>query len=495
MVPSERALTDRLRHAEHVMGTVFSFDVPAHLGPAQSAGPLADAVHWLHWVDATFSPYREDSGVSRFGRGELTLAQCAPELAEILDQCAAISELSGGYFTTTPGGRLDPSGFVKGWAVERAAAMLSDAGSASHSVNGGGDVQCAGEPRPGQPWRIGIAHPLRPAALALVVAGRDFAVATSGTAERGKHIIDPHTGMPAAALASITLVGRYLTTTDAYATAAFAMGGKARDWVETLDGHEAFAITADGGMWQTSGFSAYLALPFDLIETPGSASGRDKGGQQRIELGDLRIAEQAGEVTLRAVLGFQCLGEIPVAGRGQLQHVLAPVCGVPVAEDQPGCVEVVDGLHDRGTGYAHAGGQPLLGAGLCGVQRRQHRGASRLNAVCAHRLHTLTAEPPVCVLEQKAGLAGERFGEVGDQVGDDRSQQVVEALLACRLQWCRQLHLGGARRIAHLLKGVPAITGNTQGVATTVGRVTLPSHQVGGFEAVDHRDHDRAIHL
>jgi thiamine biosynthesis lipoprotein len=260
MVPPERAATDRLRHAEHVMGTVFSFDVPAHLGPAESAGALADAVRWLHWVDATFSPYREDSDVSRLGRGELTLAQCVPELAEILDQCAAVSELSGGYFTTTPGGRLDPSGFVKGWAVERAAATLGAAGSASHSVNGGGDVQCVGEPRPGQPWRIGIAHPLRPAALALVVAGRDFAVATSGTAERGKHIIDPHTGLPATALASITLVGRYLTTTDAYATAAFAMGDKARDWIETLDGHEAFAITPDGGMWQTSGFGAYVGL-------------------------------------------------------------------------------------------------------------------------------------------------------------------------------------------------------------------------------------------
>ena len=93
-------------------------------------------------MDATFSPYREDSDVSRLGNGELTLAQCAPELAEILDQCAAVSELSGGYFTATPGGRLDPSGFVKGWAVERAAAMLSAAGSTSHSVDGGGDVRC-----------------------------------------------------------------------------------------------------------------------------------------------------------------------------------------------------------------------------------------------------------------------------------------------------------------------------------------------------------------
>ncbi len=249
----------RLRHAEHVMGTVVSFDVPAFAGEAGGAGALGQAVRWLHWVDAAFSPYREDSDVSRYGRGSVTLAECAPELTEVLDACAEISALSGGYFTAAPGGTLDPSGYVKGWAIERAAVMLTAAGSAEHSVNGGGDVQCVGDRGPGQLWRIGIADPLQPGSLALVVTGRDFAVATSGVAERGPHIINPHTGQPAADLASITVVGSGLTLTDAYATAAFAMGAAARDWVESLDGYEAFAITARGTDWQTSGFRAYLA--------------------------------------------------------------------------------------------------------------------------------------------------------------------------------------------------------------------------------------------
>ena len=157
------------------MGTVVSFDVPDWAGQV-----LGRAVQWLHWVDATFSPYRDDSDVSRFGRGELRLADCAPELAEVLDACAAVTALSGGYFTVTPGGRFDPSGYVKGWAIERAAATLTAAGSAEHSVNGGGDVQCVGDRGPGQPWRVGVADPLRPGSLALVVAGQDFAVATSG---------------------------------------------------------------------------------------------------------------------------------------------------------------------------------------------------------------------------------------------------------------------------------------------------------------------------
>ncbi len=174
------------------MGTVVSFDVAARAGEPGGDGSLGQAVRWLHWVDATFSPYRDDSDVSRFGRGALPLAQCAPELAEVLEACALIRDRSDGYFTTTPGGTFDPSGYVKGWAIERAAAILTAAGSAEHCVNGGGDVQCAGE----RLWRVGIADPLHPGRLALVVAGQDFAVATSGVAERGAHIIDPYTGLP-----------------------------------------------------------------------------------------------------------------------------------------------------------------------------------------------------------------------------------------------------------------------------------------------------------
>ena len=242
------------------MGTVVSFDVPDWAGRDAGGGTvLGRAISWLHWVDATFSPYQDDSDVSRFGRGSVTLAECAPELAEVLAACADVTALSGGYFTTRPGGRFDPSGYVKGWAIERAAAMLTTAGSAEHSVNGGGDIQCVGDHGPGQPWRVGIADPLRPGSLALVVTGRDFAVATSGVAERGSHIVNPHTGEPATGLSSITVVGATLAATDAYATAAFAMGPAARDWVESLDGYEAFAISPGGQTWQTGGFRAYLA--------------------------------------------------------------------------------------------------------------------------------------------------------------------------------------------------------------------------------------------
>ena len=54
------------------------------------------------------------------------------------------------------------------------------------------------------------------------------------------------------------MTGASLAAADAYATAAFAMGPAARDWVESLDGHEAFAVTTTGAAWQTSGLGSYL---------------------------------------------------------------------------------------------------------------------------------------------------------------------------------------------------------------------------------------------
>ena len=260
LAPSSVRTRVRVRHAEHVMGTVVSFDVPA----AFAGKPLAAAVRWLHWVDARFSPFRADSDVSRLGRGEVSLAGCAPEVGSVLAACESLAAASDGYFSATYAGRLDPSGYVKGWAVERAAALLTEAGSAGHCVNGGGDVQCAGGRGADlvEPWRVGIADPLRPGSLSRVVVGggpgTSFAVATSGVAERGTHIVDPHTGRPATGLLSVTVVGPHLALADAYATAAAAMGAPAaREWLEALDGYCGFAIEADGASWETGGFDAY----------------------------------------------------------------------------------------------------------------------------------------------------------------------------------------------------------------------------------------------
>ncbi|MBV2353367.1 FAD:protein FMN transferase [Streptomyces sp. J2-1] len=239
------------------MGTVFSFDVRDRETPALRRA-LDAAVRHLHHVDAVFSTYRPDSHISRLERGEITVEDCPPEVHEVLTLCDRVGQDSDGWFSTVPAGHLDPSGLVKGWATQRAAQILHDAGARRICVNGGGDLQFRGRPAPGRPWRVGVADPRRPGELVCVVtAAHDLAVATSGTGERGAHILDPHTGGPATAIASLTLVGPGLTLTDAYATAAFARGDGAREWVERLDGYEALAVLPDGRTWRTTGFGAH----------------------------------------------------------------------------------------------------------------------------------------------------------------------------------------------------------------------------------------------
>ncbi|MDX3852792.1 FAD:protein FMN transferase [Streptomyces sp. AK02-01A] len=246
--------TRGLRHVEHVMGTVFSFDIRDKPTPAIHHA-LAEAVRQLHRIDAVFSTYRPDSHISRLDRGDLRLGDCPPEVHEVLFLCAQATHDTDGWFSVIPAGTLDPSGLVKGWATEAASRLLHDAGAHHTCVNGGGDIQLRGRPAPGTPWRIGIAHPLRHGELATVVTAHgDLAVATSGTAERGAHILDPHRGTPVTTFASLTLVGPRLTLTDSYATAAFARGDGAREWLEALDGYEALAVLPDGREWRTPGF-------------------------------------------------------------------------------------------------------------------------------------------------------------------------------------------------------------------------------------------------
>lgn len=144
------------------MGTVFSLDVRGG-EPAAVRAALDEAVAGLHRVDEVFSTYREDSQIARLQRGELTVAECDPEVAEVLELAAEAERLSDGWFSTSYQGRLDPTGIVKGWAVERAARGLSAVpGVCGVSVNGGGDVQLLGAPGAQRPWRVGVSDPLRP---------------------------------------------------------------------------------------------------------------------------------------------------------------------------------------------------------------------------------------------------------------------------------------------------------------------------------------------
>ncbi len=249
-----------LHRVEQVMG----MPVTLHLAepvPTADLEPLADQVYaWLRRVDAVFSTYRPDSDVCRLAAGA-PLAGLDDELAGVLERCAQLWRDTDGYFDVYATGALDPSGYVKGWAVQRASDALVAAGVGNHQVNAGGDLVARGRPAPERLWRIGIQHPFRPDAVAWVVTGADLVVATSGSYARGTHVVDPHTGRPAAGLASVTVVGGCagvdLGTADAYATAALAMGPAGLDWLARLEavhpGLHTAAVTDDGRAFRSPG--------------------------------------------------------------------------------------------------------------------------------------------------------------------------------------------------------------------------------------------------
>jgi FAD:protein FMN transferase len=249
------------RRVEHIWGTVIDVDIRDDLSAVRLTDALAAAFDWFATVDRVFSTYQPTSEISRLGAGELGLDDCCEDVREVLGRCEILGAATGGYFDAHAAGRLDPTGLVKGWAVQRASRLLSDSGAANHCINAGGDIVTRGRSGPHRRWRLGIAHPhLRDARCAVVELG-DAAMATSGTAERGAHVIDPHTGRAALDLASVTVIGADLGTVDAYATAALAMGLDAPAWLSKLEGYDAYVVDAGAFDWETPGFSRYRTAP------------------------------------------------------------------------------------------------------------------------------------------------------------------------------------------------------------------------------------------
>jgi FAD:protein FMN transferase len=243
-----------VRRVEHIMGLPIVVDVRDDYEADTALDELFD---WLRWVDSTFSTFKDDSEISRINRGELRREDAHPHVRHIFERCEQLRIETDGYFDMrTPDGSIDPSGLVKGWSVDRAAAILDDAGLHNYAVSAGGDMRIRGRAVPELAWRVGIQHPLdRQQVAAVIESSTDLAIATSGAYARGEHVWNPHSGRPPAGILSVTIVGAELATADAYATAGFAMGAElAPHWTARLNGYEAMTILADETVFKTGGF-------------------------------------------------------------------------------------------------------------------------------------------------------------------------------------------------------------------------------------------------
>ncbi|MGV8909254.1 MAG: FAD:protein FMN transferase [Propionicimonas sp.] len=248
-----------------IMGLPMSIHVR---GPRARGEAVAEAVQSafteLRADDAMFSTWLPDSPVSRIKDGRDRLVDAHPRIRHVAALCELAGHRTGGAFAAWlpgPDGRqrFDPTGLVKGWSVEQAfTGLLADLctlGAHDALVCAGGDiaVACTRTDTPG--WVVAVEDPRDRTRTLRSLQLRTGAVATSGTAARGPHIIDPATGAAATGLLSATVIGPRLTWADVYATAAFAKGAAALPWIATVPDHAGILVGTDGRVATVSGLT------------------------------------------------------------------------------------------------------------------------------------------------------------------------------------------------------------------------------------------------
>lgn len=210
-------------------------------------------------VDKQFSTYKNDSEIMRINRGEISVENYSKEVKEIFALAEKTKRETSGYFDIKkPDGTLDPSGVVKGWAIQNAAELLLKKGYKNFYIDAGGDVQSSGLNEEGEDWSIGIRNPFKQEEIVKIVYTKGKGIATSGSYLRGQHIYNPHTPQEKLLeIVSLTVIGENVLEADRFATAAFAMGRDGINFIEQLPGFEGYAIDKNGLATMTSNFELY----------------------------------------------------------------------------------------------------------------------------------------------------------------------------------------------------------------------------------------------
>lgn len=240
-----------MRYTQQIMGMPVHIEVDEQYKTAVEA-----AFAELRRIDEMCSPYKPDSQVSRMRSGQLKPADAPKELHDIIAAIEAWNKKTKGYFTAHLEKGFDPSGYVKGWAIQRAADILGKAGASVYLVSAGGDMVLQGKP-----WSVGIRLPQQADKLAAKLSIQNGAIATSGNYERGSHITDPHTGQSVDYFASVSVIGPEIITCDVLATTLFAMGETYQQQADSVvpTGYEVYCITPDQQALYTPGFKKYRA--------------------------------------------------------------------------------------------------------------------------------------------------------------------------------------------------------------------------------------------
>ncbi len=235
---------------EVAMGTL----VTIHIVPAGAEPALDAAFAWFHSIEAICSRFNEQSELRLLQAQVGIPVPVSPTLFEAIRFAVLVAAETGGAFDPVIPGQgvsyrdleLDPAtqsitvhrplqldlgAVAKGLAVDTAAHEL--AACRDFAIDAGGDLYMGGQNPEGQPWEVGIRHPRAEDGLLATRRLSNHAICTSGDYERGRHILDPRTGLAAEGVASSTVIAPSAMLSDALATAAFVLGS--RDGIQLLE--------------------------------------------------------------------------------------------------------------------------------------------------------------------------------------------------------------------------------------------------------------------
>lgn len=207
-------------------------------------------------LDAQFSTYKKTSDVSKFADNQLPDTEQTALFKDVLSACEVWKNKTAGAFDANYSGKYDPSGYVKALAIHQTSELLGAAGIAHYIINASGDILTASDSA--KTWTIGLQHPKNKRMHIGTIQVRNLAIASSGTYERGAHIVNPKTRKPVRSLLGLTVIGEDIITADVLATAAFASEQNWRSLIHKFVGYEALVVENDGTVQMTDGFSALV---------------------------------------------------------------------------------------------------------------------------------------------------------------------------------------------------------------------------------------------
>lgn len=215
------------------------------------------AFKYFKEVDAKFSTYKETSEITKINKGKTSESNISSDMRLIFKLAQQTKKETQGYFDIYRNGTYDPSGIVKGWAIQNAAKIIKSNNVKDFFIECGGDIQIGGRNK-GKNWKIGIKNPFDQSQIIKIISVYNKGVATSGNYIRGEHIYNPKTSQYISEIISITVIGPNIYEADRFATAAFAMGKHGINFIEKLNKFEGYMIDKNGIATMTSGFDKYV---------------------------------------------------------------------------------------------------------------------------------------------------------------------------------------------------------------------------------------------